>query len=134
MSARSFAMIAFLALAVTSWSTSGRAAGPTTEPSEVQERLDLKLPEVNLQAVPINDVFEFLQEITQVPFEPDWDALGKAGIAKDSRITLKFTKKKLSEVLDEIVRQLNAKSKEPLAYKATGDAIVISTKALMAQK
>src|SRR4051794_7842799 len=74
-----------------------RAAEPATQPSSAQAMPDRKLPELNLNHVPVKDAFEFLQSIaTDVTFDVDWDALEDAGVKLDAPVTLKAKGKPLS--------------------------------------
>jgi hypothetical protein len=131
MSARCLATVALIGLASICWielcsAADPPATQPASQPSVAQQALDRELPEINFQGVPAKDVFEFLHDISQVTLDVDWDALQGAGAPWDAPITLKSAGKPFSKVIDEVLRQLNAT--EPLASKADGDVIRISTK------
>lgn len=107
-----------------------RDAEPATQPSPAQELLARDLPEINFEHVPVKDAFDFLQTLTNgVALDVDWDALQQAGVKLEAPITLHAPQKSFSEVIDEVLGQLNAT--KPLAYKADENRLRISTKELL---
>src|SRR6185295_7683169 len=65
---------------------------PTERPtrradSDVLARLDRKLPEIKFDAVGLNDVIEFLKDVTSQTILVDWSAIEAAGIARNAPVS-----------------------------------------------
>ena len=101
------------------------AAPPTTKP-DAKAALELVLPPMNFAETPASDVMDFLRDITAVRIDVDWAALEKAGVTRQTPLTLKAKNEKFSAVLDRLLAGLHAK--QPLGYEPDGDTVRISTK------
>ena len=112
----------FLLLAV---QVAPAADAPATGPAAADSPLDHILPRVKFTKVHPRDVFTFLHDISHVKFDVDWDELNRAGALTNVGVTLDVKDKKLSEVLDIILKQL--KPQHPLIYRYVDDTVHITS-------
>ncbi|MCG3128068.1 MAG: hypothetical protein CHACPFDD_02942 [Phycisphaerae bacterium] len=108
-------------------------AAQNKQPARVQHRaattmelLNMRVPEVRFEAVPMQDVMEWLEELTGVNIVVRWQQLELVGIEKTKPITVKAKNLRLSYVMSLIM----GAATEPdikLAYRATANLIIFST-------
>jgi len=92
--------------------------------SAINAQLDRKLPELNLDAVPLSQVVEFLQDVSGVNFIIDWDQLNAKGFDRKSPATLRVRNTTLRRSLDLMFTQM-ATPRARLVASAALDCIVL---------
>jgi len=102
------------------------AAAPTRSVNTL-ELLNQRIPEVMLDQQPLEQVIEFIEDITQMNVIPRWQVLEDAGIERDKEITVKLRNLPLRSVLWAILNEAGG-SDLKLAYRAEGNLLVLSTK------
>jgi len=88
--------------------------------------LDQQLPEVQFVEQPLEQVVDWLAELTQINFVVRWQTLEDAGIDRDTPISLKVRNLRLAQVLWLIMNEAGG-TEIRLAYRATGRLLVLST-------
>lgn len=96
-----------------------KAAGATT-------LLNQKILEVSFTDMPLDQVVEWLQGMTNVNIVPRWQTLIDAGISREKPITLNAKNLRLSQILWLIMNEAGG-SDIKLAYRASGNLLVLST-------
>ena len=92
-----------------------------------RQLLNLRVDEISLDAVPFEQVTEWLADYTGVNVLVRWSALEDVGVERDKPISLKMRNLRLSQVLWLIMSEATGGGPARLAYRATGDMIVLST-------
>jgi hypothetical protein len=98
-----------------------RAAQPTT-----LDVLNQRLPEVAVRDMPLDQVVDFLAELTHVNIVVRWQTLADMGIPRDLPISLQAKNLRLSQVLWLVMNEAGG-SEVKLAYRACGTLLVLST-------
>lgn len=93
--------------------------------SNLDAALDRVLPDVNLAAVPFEDVIWFLRDITGVNYHVNWIALEAAGIDRNTAVTLRLKEVKLRRILELILKDLGH-GVPHLNFEAAENVIYIS--------
>ncbi len=88
-----------------------------------------RLPELRFDKVALDDVVDFLRDVTGVKFSVDWKALEDAHIDRKGEVSAKFRDIPLSTSLDNILAA--AADKGALGWKLENGVIVISTAAAL---
>jgi len=98
-----------------------RAAQPTT-----LDVLNQRLPDVAVRDMPLDQVVDFLAELTHVNIVVRWQTLADIGIPRDQPISLQAKNLRLSQVLWLLMNEAGG-SDVKLAYRACGTLLVLST-------
>jgi hypothetical protein len=101
------------------------AAAPG-RPVDTLKLLNQRIPEVLLEQQPLEQVMEFIADITQMNVVVRWQILEDAGIERDKEITVKVRNLPLRQVLWMILNEAGG-SDLKLAYRASGNLLVLST-------
>lgn len=88
--------------------------------------LEARLPDVNLEDVPLEGVLEYLGNYAETNVVVRWSVLEGFSIRKETPISLKVKNLKLSQVLWLVLNQIGGTDVR-LAYRATGNLLLIST-------
>jgi hypothetical protein len=93
---------------------------------QTAEALERALPEINFNSIATGDALEFLKDITKLSIEVNWDALEKAGIKRDTPVTLRIRNLPVNEALRLLLDEIS-NGGEPLNYVVDGNKVLIST-------
>lgn len=88
--------------------------------------LNLRFPSVSLDAVPLEQVMEWLAEQTGVNVLVRWSELEAVGVERHRAISVKARNLRFSQLLWLIMNEAGGRD-GTLAYRATGNMIVLST-------
>jgi hypothetical protein len=88
--------------------------------------LNQRIPEVTLLETPFEQVMEWLADLTQMNVVVRWENLEDNGIERDVPVSIKVKNLRLSQVLWLIMNEVGG-TELRLAYRATGNLLVIST-------
>ncbi len=94
-----------------------------------RQLLNLRVSEFALDAVPFEQVMDWLADYTGVNVIVRWEALEDVGIDRDQPISIKMRNLRLSQVMWVIMTEATAGGPARLAYRTTGNMIVFSTHA-----
>ena len=100
-----------------------------TRRMSTRQLLNLRVSELALDAVPFEQVMDWLADYTGVNVIVRWQALEDVGIERDQPISIKMRNLRLSQVLWAIMNEATAGGPARLAYRTTGNMIVFSTHA-----
>lgn len=84
-----------------------------------------RINEINVDAVPLSKVMDFLRNISGVNLVVNWKSLEGAGVTRDTPITLQVRDLPLRKMLQLVLNQ--ASPNAPLAYTVEGNVIQITT-------
>jgi hypothetical protein len=98
-----------------------RAAQPTT-----LDVLNQRLPDVSVRDMPLDQVVDFLAELTHLSIVVRWQTLADIGIPRDQPISLQAKNLRLSQVLWLLMNEAGGGDVK-LAYRASGTLLVLST-------
>lgn len=121
-------ILASTATAVGQTIRSGATAQPVPRkaPPSTLQLLNTRVPEVAFSGAPLEQVIDWLAEFTGTNVNVRWETLAASGIEKDKPISMRFKNLRLSQVLWMILNEAGGADIK-LAYRATGNLIVIST-------
>lgn len=102
------------------------AEKPIRRPPPAALALGLRVPEINFQDMPLDQVIDLLRSITSANIVVQWDRLKDHGIARDTPISFHVRNLKVSQLLWLILNQPPL-SDVKLAYRADRDMILVST-------
>jgi hypothetical protein len=105
---------------------SGRRAPGAARPLTTLQMLNQRLPEVSFIDTPLEQVFDFVSELTRANVVIKWQLLTDNGISRDKPITIKAKNLKLSQFLWMLMNEVGG-SDLKLAYRASGNLIIFST-------
>lgn len=90
------------------------------------KRLVREMPKVSLAKMPLMRVLAHYEKLSGLTLQADWEALGGAGVTKETPVTLKAGKLTFDKLLD---LTLNSAAKEgrPLAWYLSGSTVHVST-------
>lgn len=88
--------------------------------------LNLRFPQVSLDAAPFEQVIDWLAEQTGVNILVRWNELEAVGVERDRPISVKARNLRLSQLLWLVMNEAGGHG-GTLAYRATGNMIVLST-------
>lgn len=60
---------------------------PTDAERAFQESLDVRLPKVDFDALPLTEVVEWLQKFSGMPIRVDWESLKEIGLTRETSVT-----------------------------------------------
>ena len=94
---------------------------------QAKNALHLNVRELKLKAQPLSDCIDFLKDVSGVPFVVDWDALAKAGVKKNTPVTVDAKNLKFKDAITMI---LDSASQKPgaITYVVKNAAIHIAPK------
>ncbi len=95
--------------------------------------LNQRIPEVTLDQVPLEQVMDWVKEVTGANVVVRWQTLADAGIARDKSITLRVKSLRLSQILWLVMNEAGGIDVK-LAYRASGSVLVLSTEADLSQE
>ena len=95
--------------------------------------LNQQIPELTFQDLPLEQVVQWLGEFTQLNVSVRWQTLQEAGVERDKPITVHARNLRLSQVLWLIMNEAGG-SEVKLAYRASGNLLVLSTAADLDQE
>jgi len=98
-------------------------------PRPIQEILDTRVPYVEFQNVPLEDVANWLADYTGLLVYVRWGVLEDAGIGRETLINLKARNRKLSQILWVVMNEAAGARSVRLAYEASDELLVLSTHA-----
>jgi hypothetical protein len=84
-----------------------RAGELINETPTAKVNFDRKLPEFRFDKSELVDVFEFLEDITGVNISVDWNALEKAGINRNTLVTMRASDLSFRKAIQTIVDDLS---------------------------
>lgn len=90
--------------------------------------LGKRVDQVDWDDITFEDFVEWLEDQGSVNVVADYNALGVAGIERESLLSLKLTRLTVAEVLEEVILQLDRDGSGEIAYRASGNVIRISTR------
>jgi hypothetical protein len=121
------ALLAIGALAQTPAKERGTTT-PKPQTNNTIRLLNQRIPEVAFDAVPFEQVMDWVKEVTGANVVVRWQMLVDAGIEREKPITVKVKNLRLSQVLWMIMNEAGGTDIK-LAYRASGSVLVLSTEA-----
>ncbi|MEE8170174.1 MAG: hypothetical protein V3T70_06470 [Phycisphaerae bacterium] len=104
-----------------------RPARPS-DPLEAVRALHVELPEVKLDALPLDEFVAWLKRETGANVAVSWRRLERAGVDREKTVTLHRKNILLRDVLHAVLNQV-ARDKQRLGFRARDNVITISTRA-----
>jgi hypothetical protein len=98
----------------------------TKEDDAAKAQLDRRLPEFRVDGVALEDVVDFLRDVTGANVFVDWRAVEKAGIQRTAPVTLRQRDVPFRTALDKVVESVST-PKAKLAWATDGRVIVLSS-------
>lgn len=90
------------------------------------EKNDRVLPEINFAGQGLSDVFDFLGDVSGLKFKIDYAALEKAGIHKDTAVTVRVREMKFSTCIRYILEDVSG-GKVPLQCISKDGVVTVTT-------
>jgi hypothetical protein len=84
-----------------------KSAPPAVSAPAIPEAMDRVIPEVFFDGQELTDIFQFMQDVTGLKINPDWDRLQPVGIKKESPVKLRLKNLKTSSVLKIILESVS---------------------------
>src|SRR5947209_4169818 len=87
------------------------AVAALAPPASAQNKANMgrKLPEINLNNIPLNDAIDFIRDVSGLNIHVDWKSLESVNVAKDTPVTLKVRdvtiRRALTLILNEASRE-----------------------------
>lgn len=109
-----------------------RAKAPTTLPRAVDReaallaKLGKKLPELKFEAVPLDEMLPYLEQVSGVMIHVKWSLIDAAGMDRKTPITARLRDVKLSKALDVLLRAAGD-GRVQLGYSIDEGVLTIST-------
>lgn len=79
---------------------------PVPRHAVLPKRLDRPLPEVNFNSQGLEDVLDFLRDVSGLKFKIDWTALAEAGVKKDAPVRVYLKNSRISTALRYILEDV----------------------------
>lgn len=95
-------------------------------PPDLRQFLSARVPEVDWDDLPFEEVVEWLRELGGVNVVVRWNVLLEQGIDEDSPVSLRLKDATVSTILGEALAQLS--EVEELRYQGIGNTLTISTR------
>jgi beta-lactamase regulating signal transducer with metallopeptidase domain len=106
----------------------GERRNVTREDTELRAALDKKVPEINLQEVPLDEAIARLREISGANIFVNWKAIERAGVDRTKTISVRLYNIKFAKALDIILQSASGpERKARLEYTIDEGVITIST-------
>jgi len=99
---------------------------------EARRVLAKKVPSIDWEDVPLEDIFEWLENQGRADVIVRWAQLELEGIDPGMPVTLKLTNTTVAKVLAEVFEQIS--DTEPVLYRGIGNTIKISTRSDFSRK
>jgi hypothetical protein len=100
----------------------------STDPASAEAALARRLPELRLEAVPLDEALRTLSRKWGVPVFAKWQTLREAGIDPEARVTVELPNVTLSKALDNVLSATRVpRIEEGLAYTIQDGVITVST-------
>jgi hypothetical protein len=103
------------------------ASRTAVDPLAAARALYVRVPEIKMKDTPLDEFIAWLKRETNVNVVASWRTLERAGVEQDALVTLELKNVLLRDVLRSVLDQVQDE-KKPLAYRAEGNIITISTK------
>lgn len=100
--------------------------GQSQVDAQVRAQLDRRLPELRFDQVPLDEVINFLRDVTNANIFVNWNALEKESIDKSTAVSARLRDVKFSKALDVILKYVGG-SNVQLGYTVDEGVITIST-------
>ncbi len=102
---------------------------PITPNRQLRRRLQMTVPQIAFSDTRLEDVVQFMRDVTKAAIYVQWRELKKVGIKKDTPVNTKLKEVTLETVLRILLDDLSgaAKGKNRLAFTMKGGVAVIST-------
>ncbi len=91
--------------------------------------MQLRVPNVELANVPLDDVFEFMRDVAGLNLYVNWPALEAAGIDRSAPVALKLRNIKMGKVMDLALSQASAGGPD-LTWYISDNIVYVTTKEL----
>jgi hypothetical protein len=115
-----------LVIVIASLALTAYGAAAKTD-AKVRADLNRVLPELKFDGTGLGDVLEFVKDVSGAQIVVDWAALAKAGVKKDTPVTVSMKDVKLAEALTKILDKAAAKPGR-VVYTIKGGAIHVAPK------
>ncbi len=103
------------------------SAGQDESQEPLRLQLDRRLPELRFNGNPLSGVVDFLRVVSGANIVVDWDALNKAGVRKETPITVKLTDVRFDDALTLILKSADKQHADTqVGYKCENGAVSIS--------
>lgn len=109
-------------------STSSTAPGKPADPMAAVRALRIKLPSIDVHDLPFDEFTAWLARQGSINVVPRWRQLEKAGIKRDTPVTVELKDATLGDALRKVLQSL-ADRESPLAFRTEENIITISSKA-----
>lgn len=90
--------------------------------------LERKRVPVKFADTPLASVVSFLNAVTQLNFDVDWEKLTESGIDRETQITLELTNVPVRTVLERVLEKASTDSGSGAAYAINDGVVMISTR------
>jgi type II secretory pathway component GspD/PulD (secretin) len=90
--------------------------------------LDKKRIPVNFTDTPLSSVVSFLNAVTQLNFDVDWEKLQEAGIDKEAQVTLNLSNVPVRTVIERVLEKVSRDSSNGAWYAVNDGVVMISSK------
>ena len=106
----------------------GRKGGVEDEDVDraVLAQLDRKVPELSFGGAPLEEVIDFLRDVSDANIVVNWDALEAGGVPRDAPVSLRVRNVTVAHAL-ELILSAAGGHRVPLAYTIDRNVIRIST-------
>ncbi|MEZ6234070.1 MAG: hypothetical protein R3B68_07765 [Phycisphaerales bacterium] len=101
------------------------AYADSPENRRVLAQLETTRIPANFNSNPIENVIAFLEGVTQIDMDADWDALEQIGVERGDPVSLNLTSVPVSTVLDRVLAKLSAGDFGDAASWAIQDGVVV---------
>lgn len=112
-----------------SWTPPGGARNqppaPPGNPSAPRGGLDVRIPQLRLEAVALSDALDFLREVGRLNLRVDWTVLEQAGVDRSTPVTLFLRNVTVRRALDAVLREAGAGT--VLAWEVVDGIIEVTT-------
>ncbi|MBY0261491.1 MAG: hypothetical protein K2Q20_04070, partial [Phycisphaerales bacterium] len=86
-----------------------------------------RIPSIDLNENRFEDAVKFLAQVTQLSFDPDWEALAGVGVEKDTLVTLKLTNATVKTVLDRLTQKVSRDQFARAGWAVNEGVLVVSS-------
>ena len=102
-------------------------ASPALAVDSARVALGRKVPQMNLNGVPLADAIDFIRDLTSANLHINWKAIEATGVGKDTQVNLRVRNIRLDKVLTLILNEASGGS-ELLTYYVDGGVIEVTTR------
>src|SRR5207302_405717 len=94
-----------------------------------RDKLAQRLPEVQFDATPFTDVFDFFRQRTDLNIYVDWPALRRAGVDRKAQVTAKLRDIQFAKALELIFKSVEGEEDDrKLGYAISDGVVTITTR------